>query len=902
VVNERVFVGRNDELARIMSCVAAAADRRAQVVWVEGEAGSGKTAVVRRVVDALPQDFSVLRAEADELSRDETLGVASQFGPLAAGTGFAAGVELLALFATAQDGGPVAVVVEDVHWADVPSRQALLTVARRLENDRVVMLLTSRSDPGAADGWDRFCQDPDHCARVVLGALSSAEVLELALGMGVALTTKDAARLHRHTGGHPLYARTLLSELTPEQLAEDGELPAPRSLASTTLARLAALPADARALSSALAVVNQRVPLGVAGRVAGVVQPTEALESLLATGFVRWWPAEAQTPVEFAHPLYRAAAYDDLSPTKRQRLHRAAAEVLDAGAALAHRVAATDHVDDDLADEVDRAAGRELGQGDVSLATRYLLWASSLSSSRERAEHRLLEAARLLLAAGQAVRAGALRPQVEACDQSPLRSLVLGTLAWDDGDAVTAERWLLGASVAIGPNPIAADRQVVARALAQLGGMYATQGRAPDAIDVATRALALGPVDPRVERLAWMALALGVGRLRGAPAGLDRLTDRLPQAAEAVSSGDADLLVTRGSIGFYAGRTTAAIADLRAAINLGRQGAVISQLDRAHFHLANLLLNSGDWDEALVHARLALSVVADERRVWMEAQAHSAISSLLASRGEWDAAEGHAKVAGDAAAALGTSEAVFTARIAQSNVARARNEPAGVVDALAPLAGGGQSEAITMFTSLGWWPTLIVATIECGHNRDAVRQVDQLEVASAERGLDLHARIVGLRARVAVAQGRPAEATIGFEEAIALLGPDDLMLDRALLHHEFGRLLLAQGSRRRASDQLRAAHQLLARSGAEPYRRRVAADLEACGVRSGPPGSAKSRSPLALTDREHDVATLVAKGRSNREAGTELYISEKAVEYHLGNVFAKLGINSRRQLRDRALN
>jgi DNA-binding CsgD family transcriptional regulator len=395
---------------------------------------------------------------------------------------------------------------------------------------------------------------------------------------------------------------------------------------------------------------------------------------------------------------------------------------------------------------------------------------------------------------------------------------------------------------------------------------------------------------------------LGVGRLRGAPAGLVRLAERLPQPAEAVPIGDADLLVTRGSLGFYAGRTTAAIADLRAAINLGRHGAVIAQLDRAHFHLANLLLNSGEWDEALVHARVALSVVVDERRVWMEAQAHAAISGLLASRGEWDAAADHAKTAGGAAAALGTSEAVFTARIADSNLARARDEPQGVVDALAPLAGSGKPGGITMFTSLGWWPTLIVATVECGDTRGAIGQVDQLDVAATERGLDLRARIVGLRARVAVAEGRPSEAISGFEAAIDLLGPDDPMLDRALLHHAFGRLLLAQRNRRKAADQLRVAHDLLARSGAEPFRRRVEADLEACGIRGGSPASGRVRSALALTDREHDVATLVAKGRTNREAAAELYMSEKAVEYHLGNVFAKLGIRSRRQLRDRALN
>jgi hypothetical protein len=501
VVNERTFVGRGDELAKIMSRVEAADAGRAQVVWVEGEAGSGKTAVLRRVLDGLPPQFSVLRAEADELSRDVAFGVAAQLGRVVTSSGFAAGVELLAAFAAAQDAGPAAVVIEDVHWADAASREALLTAARRLENDRVVMLLTSRPDAGVADGWDRFCMDPDRCARVVLGALSSGEVLELALGLGVALTTKEAVRLHSHTGGHPLYARTLLSELTPEQLmVDDGELPAPRSLASTTLARLAGLPADARALSSALSVVNQRVPLGVAGRVAGVAQPTEALEGLLATGFVRWWPAEAQTPVEFAHPLYRAAVYDDLSPTRRQDLHRAAADVLDAGAALAHRVAATDHVDDDLADELDRAARRHLGEGDVSLAPRYLLWASTLSSRRVRAERRLLEAARVLLADGQRARVGALRARVEACDQSPLRSLVLGTLAWEDGDGATAERWLLSATAAISGSG-GDDEPVLTRALVQLGGVYATQGRAQETIDVATRALALDAADPQVERL-----------------------------------------------------------------------------------------------------------------------------------------------------------------------------------------------------------------------------------------------------------------------------------------------------------------------------------------------------------------------------------------------------------------
>ena len=191
----------------------------------------------------------------------------------------------------------------------------------------------------------------------MLGGLSVDEVSELARRAGKALSPRHAERLRRHTGGHALYVRTLLSELTYEQLTvPDGELPAPRSLASATVAQLGTLPPDARLLAAALSVVNQRSALGEVGRIAGLRQPTPALESLLTTGFVTWEPGDMHTPVQFTHPLYRAAVYDDLSPTRRQALHHAAAQVLDAGAALAHRVAAADQVDDRLAGDAEAAA------------------------------------------------------------------------------------------------------------------------------------------------------------------------------------------------------------------------------------------------------------------------------------------------------------------------------------------------------------------------------------------------------------------------------------------------------------------------------------------------------------------------------------------------------------------
>ncbi len=194
------------------------------------------------------------------------------------------------------------------------------------------------------------------------------------------------------------------------------------------LARLAELPPDARELAAALSVVGEAVPLPVAGRIARIDHPAEALEALLGTGFVAWWPGEASTPACFTHPLYRAALYADLAPTRRRELHRAAAESLDAASALRHRVAAAEGTDDDLARDLDESAAGGASEGARSMAATYLLWASSVGSGPQLNERRVLRAARLLLEDGQTARAAELRGRVEGCGEGPLRSLVLGQL------------------------------------------------------------------------------------------------------------------------------------------------------------------------------------------------------------------------------------------------------------------------------------------------------------------------------------------------------------------------------------------------------------------------------------------------------------------------------------------
>ena len=110
------------------------------------------------------------------------------------------------------------------------------------------------------------------------------------------------------------------------------------------------------------------------------------------------------------------------------------------------------------------------------MAATCLLWASSVGSGLQLNERRVLRAARLLLEDGQTARAAELRGRVEGCGEGPLRSLVLGQLAWEEAASVPAESWLIEASKPTGePGP---DGEVAAAALGRLGTLYYTQGRA----------------------------------------------------------------------------------------------------------------------------------------------------------------------------------------------------------------------------------------------------------------------------------------------------------------------------------------------------------------------------------------------------------------------------------------
>jgi ATP/maltotriose-dependent transcriptional regulator MalT len=897
-LSDPTFVGRSEELAAVAACATEADHGRPWVVSIEGGAGDGKTALAHHALGALPEQFTVFAAACDELAQEIDFAVASQIAPITATDPFSAGLELLDKLGELQDRGPLALLIEDLHWADELSRLAIVTALRRLGDDQVLALVTSRPEQVPPDeAWDRLRFDATRCRTVKLSSLSWSEVAELAERCGISLTSAKAKRLARHTNGHPLYTRMLLSELSPAELSDpEAELAAPRSLASSVLAKLAKQQPPAQALASALAVINRRTPLALAGVVADVDDPVAALDALLATGFVTWRPNDEDTPVEFAHPLYRAAVYDDLSASRRQALHRAAAAVVEDDTALLHRVAAADVVDDGLANELEAVARGHRERPVGAPPAKYLLWASSLTSQPELRERRLLEAARDLLAEVRKSAAEPLRPMVEACAPSPLRSLVLGMRAFADGAPGPAESYYCEAS---SPEATAADPTSAALALVRLGGTYVAQGFGAAAVDAANRALALCPSDDEVARAAWQTVGMGMYAETGGTWGFDFVSERFATPPARLGPGDADLAVTRGMLGFYAGYLEGPLQDLRAAIALAHQGAPLPQLSRAHIHLSNVLFILGDWDEALVNARVALSLITDERNVWMMAQVRSALAAVPIARGHWEEATIHVSESRKAADLLPIPEALGTAAVAEASLPRARGRPADVVAAISPLTQDRRLLPGTI--ALGWWPVMIGSLIESNELDRAEHELAALRAAAAQCSTELDWRTDVVEAELASARGRASAATAAFERALVGTGRYPSLLDRALTHQAYGRHRHRCGDGKGAVSELRLARQLLEGVGAVPYVERVDRDLQRCGIQAPVPNVASLPNvglSVTLTPHEQDVAVLVSRGLTNKEVAARLFVSAKTVGYHLGNIFAKLGISSRRDLRD----
>jgi len=872
------FVGRARELDRLGDLLAEAAAGRPRIALIEGEAGLGKSSLIteflsrHREVPVLAASgevseqvlpWGMVRQLAHRADTDRVAGPTLLGGPAASADPLLVGEELVAMFAARSARGVLAVVIEDLQWADQQSARALLFACRRLAGDKVLVIVSARPQQlgRLGDGWTRFLTGDRRCSRLALARLSAAELAELAAASGRSgLSGRALQRVADHSGGNPLFARAMLTELPDDVLErpEDG-LYLPRSLAAVILPGLAALPAAATSLAVAASVLGEPCAVSDAAVLAGVPQPDNALDQAVAAGFLVALPDHRG--LRFAHELIRRAVYRDIGTARRRSLHRWAAAMTDGAESLRHRVAAAG-TDPALALELDVAAAAAANRGAPASAAALYLGAAQLGGRGPEREGRLLSALELLVRTADASGADALRPLAEHLPASARREAVLGQLAM-----LTA-------------------RPAAAAAAAGLAMIYADASE-HECLRWARRSMQAcpGSVPPAVLGAQAMARAMA-----GEAAAALRMLCILPGAPALVPDAQADALTVRGLLRLWTGDESGADDDLTAVVTRIKGGLRPRYPGQALGYLAEVAFRLGRWDEAQAHGELAVSMAEEAGRSCDLPFAHNVACRVAALRGEWEIASAHARSAERAARAAGTGSAMVFAAAARAVLGFARDDPAEVLRGIpigpaVPAAGPGEDPTVWM-----WRPVRIWALVRTGRLDEADAALDAFEAQGDGRAAVHGAR---LRASVALARAELEQAEVILEACNAVGDGLADPIARALFDAEYGRCLARQHRRPAALTRLRSAHEGLARLGARPLADAVAAELAALGLRGRPDAAC---GLAGLTAQELQVATLVADGLSNRQVAAQLYLSPKTIEYHLAHIFAKLGIRTRYQL------
>jgi hypothetical protein len=563
------FVGRQSELSVLDERLAAARTGHPQVVYLEGEAGAGKSTVLARFLGSL-SGAVVLELGGDEAETFLTYGVVDQLLPGCStepgADPMAVGARLLDLFDQLQAGGQVVVLaIDDLHWADRPSARAVLFALRRLRADKVLAVVATRSGGLADPSWARFVAGDSRVTHVRLGGLSPGDLTELAreLGLG-ALSPRAASRLATHTQGNALYCRALLDEVGVAGLsAGDGGLPAPRELSALILVRVSALPASTQAFLAAASVLGQHAPASLIVSVAQLAEAGHDMDAAIGAGLLREDLARAE--LSFTHPLYRAAIYDDLSPAARRGLQARAAGVVVGGQRLAYRVAAALGPDEQLAAELESAAVADIDLGDLAGAAWAFERSAYLSPDAGRRERRLLDAAgaQLLVADN----AGAARTLSACRASSARRDALSGLLGVYTGSPDAGDR-LLAAWESHDP---ATEPETGARAATSLANWMVISGRSEEALMWADRAVDGTLPGSALHTRARVAQAFAMAAAGRSPDGLAAL-GLLPAPGNEVQAAETDAVIMRGMLKLYVDDLAGAIADLRVAAARLRNG------------------------------------------------------------------------------------------------------------------------------------------------------------------------------------------------------------------------------------------------------------------------------------------------------------------------------------------
>jgi DNA-binding CsgD family transcriptional regulator len=908
------LVGRDAALARVRGLVDPV-PQSSQVLLVIGEAGMGKTVLLadaaERARSSGTRVLSVTGRESEsrlafaglhQLLRPVLSSVAGlpgrQAQALLGAFGLTAdpgapdplltSVAVLTLLSDLSERSPILVLVDDAHWIDRGSLEALAFVGSRLDAERIVLLVGARGQappPGFGQGFPELRLEP-------LSAADGGLLLD-----GQPRPPRGQARLQvlAQAAGNPMALIELATVIADDPAASRRwaaePLPLTDRLSAVITARFAALPEPTRA-ALLLAAVGDGPDLRVAASY-GAGPDARALTPAEQLGLVR----VDRTGLQFSHPLVRSAIYHSAPFAQRAAAHRQLAEALhdQPDRRAWHLAAAALQPDEHVASLLEATAAQAQHRGGTAAAALAMERAAELSPDPGEKARRLVAAASAAVPTGQGEWVQELAGRALAVTADPelrltARHDAAWALAWS-GRRTAA----LSALISVAEE---ASRDLPALAWDALGSAatVAFQSGAPASRQAVDRGLALlvrqGPpphcpapgLDVDVLRLWISASADPIGRrdqlltelrtIVGFPIEEPSLW-RIASAAWLLDESDLAISLLQD-----------AMQRLRAPGVRGTSGGSLTVLGWAY-------IDTGRWDEALDVAAEAAGVAEANNMEIVAASADVITATVLALRADTGAARWHAA---RALATVDPAECGLVAARARRALGVAALADGSYLQAFTQLSGlfGGDGQPLHNYASYLGVADLAAAAVRADRRMEGSDVVEQalgrLDGRASPRLEQLIARARGILAG-------PDAAEAHFDKALADPAGDQWPFERAQLRLDHAEWLRRRRRINDAKAVLTEALGTFQRLGARSWAERAQAELRACGV-------AVTRAPgepdalAELTAQQRQIVRLASDGLTDREIADRLFLSPRTVSSHLYRSYPKLGVASRHQLRD----
>jgi DNA-binding CsgD family transcriptional regulator len=905
-----MLFGREVECGRIESLLDEARGGRSGTLVVRGEAGIGKSALCGRAVE-LAAGLTVLATRGVETESElafaslaqlfrpalERLGKipapqasalagALAIGPPVPGDRFTICAATLSLLAAVAEDGPALVVVDDAQWLDRSSAEALLFAARRLDSEGVAVLFAVR------DGQPSVFDRADLPELVVTGLEAGAASALLASRSSVPIADDVAGRILRAAAGNPLALGEVPALLSSEQLAGaepiGEDLPTPPTVVRAFSRYLDALPESSReallvaAVSDSTDLDEIGTGLAALGLDPGALRPAEETGLVFVEG----------STLEFRHPLLRSAVRESASAVARRAVHRALADVAGAQSdnRAWHLAAAAPDDDEAAAAALEEAALRARERGGYAEAASALERAARLTGDDVAAARRLRESARDHMLVGRVERAVELLDEaLPRATEPALRARILhlrATIEMWHGSPPAAVTLLTGQAEQVAAD----DPDRAASMLTDAAWACFLAADIRHGLEAADRACSAvsglgGWTEARARGVRAIALTLGGDALRALPlfAEYRALLDH-PRSALTTSQPfrpDGLVLTWFEEYDLARDRLTRAIDGARAQSALGALPWTLVQL-------AELDFRTGRWASAFAGASEAVRIAEEVGQRTALTFSLAVLARIEAGRGREDDAAAHANRALELAH-RGVNAAVAFARSALGLLELGHGRGEHAIVQLERLAQRAVEHGLREPAVIQWTPDLIEAYVRAGRLGDAERLLREFEQVARETQRTW-ALATAARCRGLLAEDSGEEH---FLHALELHDLTPTPFDRARTQLCLGERLRRGRRRADAREWLVGALEVFERLGAEPWAERARAELAASGE------TVRRRDAFTeeeLTPQELQVALVVARGATNKEAGAALFLSPKTIETHLGRVYRKLNVRSRTEL------